>query len=622
MALTSLAFPSSLASSTKDIPKEYNDLHQSHSSRVLCNRASSQGRFSSADNQLCYCINRIHATSTEPEPKKSPFVGISSFQSRGSIIPNLLRSYSFDPDSSKHMNIVENDRNEVESSRESSEGEELKRTSWVDSLVELGRNNWKIIWQQKERKCRSYSFQKTNRSYDRDLFSRFLVGVPWSDTKLFSQLAFLCNLAYVVPEIKAMDLKRYYALQFVTSSLDKQAKADGIVSIKPKLDQDSTAVNSMASAAAYLHSVSKSQQEVAGENSCRNGGSSPQNHKSEIDASLTASTMTLMLAAGNEEMQGAAKEIQSLHSLPCEWFVCDDPTTYTRFFVIQGIESLASWQAYFLFEPTEFEGTSVLVHRGIYELAKEIYQQFEPKIIDHLARHGEQAKLQFTGHCLGGSLSVIVHLMLLTRKLVKPSTLLPVVTFGSPYVFCGGQKIFEQLGLDEYDHIRCVMLHRDIVPRSFSSNYPNHVAEVLKRLHVSFKSHPCLTKNKILYSPMGKLFIVQPDEKSSPPHPLLHSGSSLYALDSTQCGFSSSVLRAFLNSPHPLETLSDPTAYGSEGTILRDHDSSNYLKAVNGVLRLYKRKVVRKARKERNILWPLVILPSPKSLNPEDESNI
>lgn len=192
------------------------------------------------------------------------------------------------------------------------------------------------------------------------------------------------------------------------------------------------------------------------------------------------------------------------------------------FLDLQGIDSLASWQAYLLFEPTEFEvgidkykissqgkieyeklnpttilvqGTNVLVHRGIYELTKRIYQQFKPKIIDHLARHGEQAKLQFTGHCLGGSLSVLVHLMLLTRKLVKPSTLLPVVTFGSPYVFCGGQKIFEQLGLDECDHIHCVMLHRDIVPRSFSSNYPKHVAAILKRLHGSFESHPCLTKN-------------------------------------------------------------------------------------------------------------------------------
>lgn len=141
------------------------------------------------------------------------------------------------------------------------------------------------------------------------------------------------------------------------------------------------------------------------------------------------------------------------------------------------------------------QGTTVLVHRGIYELAKKLYEHFIPEIIDHLVRHGEQAKLQFTGHCLGGSLSVILQLMLLTRKVVSPSNLLPVVTFGSPYVFCGGQKIFEQLGLDECNHICSVMLHRDIVPRSFSSKISDHVTAILKSVHGPLESHPCLTKN-------------------------------------------------------------------------------------------------------------------------------
>ena len=39
-------------------------------------------------------------------------------------------------------------------------------------------------------------------TYDCDSFSNFLVQVPWSDTKLYSQLAFLCNMAYVIPQIK------------------------------------------------------------------------------------------------------------------------------------------------------------------------------------------------------------------------------------------------------------------------------------------------------------------------------------------------------------------------------------------------------------------------------------
>lgn len=115
-----------------------------------------------------------------------------------------------------------------------------------------------------------------------------------------------------------------------------------------------------------------------------------------------------------------------------------------------------------------------------------------------------------------------------------------------------------------------------------------------------------------MYSPLGKIFILQPDEKTSPPHPLLPPGSAFYALDSTRCGYSPSVLRTFLNQPHPIETLSDPTAYGSEGTILRDHDSSNYLKAVNGILRQHSKILVRRVREQRiNELWPLLTSPSP-----------
>lgn len=115
---------------------------------------------------------------------------------------------------------------------------------------------------------------------------------------------------------------------------------------------------------------------------------------------------------------------------------------------------------------------------------------------------------------------------------------------------------------------------------------------------------------KMLYTPLGQLYILQPDEKYSPPHPLLPPGSALYELDKSRSSCYAgiaSALRTFLNSPHPLETLSDPTAYGSEGTILRDHDSSNYLKAVNNVLREHTKSVVRRSRRERLYhMWPLL----------------
>lgn len=148
-----------------------------------------------------------------------------------------------------------------------------------------------------------------------------------------------------------------------------------------------------------------------------------------------------------------------------------------------------------------------------------------PEIMDHLNRHGERAKLQFTGHSLGGSLSLLVSLMLLNRGIVKPSTLRPVVTFGSPFVFCGGQKLLNYLGLDE-NHVHCVMMHRDIVPRAFSCSYPNHVALVLKRLSGTFRSHPCLNKNvSVIFGVDEKnpLFYFHTCKFSH--YPLLHRGA-------------------------------------------------------------------------------------------------
>ncbi|EHA8591535.1 hypothetical protein COCNU_scaffold069980G000010 [Cocos nucifera] len=124
---------------------------------------------------------------------------------------------------------------------------------------------------------------------------------------------------------------------------------------------------------------------------------------------------------------------------------------------------------------------------------------------------------------------------------------------------------------------------------------------------------------KVLYSPLGKTYILQPDDKSSPPHPLLPPGAALYILDGknaaewgkTKKATVAGALRAFLNSPHPLETLSDPAAYGSDGTILRDHDSSNYLKAMNGLVRQHTKSVVRRTRRQRFYqLWPLLTTPT------------
>lgn len=113
---------------------------------------------------------------------------------------------------------------------------------------------------------------------------------------------------------------------------------------------------------------------------------------------------------------------------------------------------------------------------------------------------------------------------------------------------------------------------------------------------------------------MGELLILQPDEKFSPNHPLLPSGSGLYFLSCPLLDTSDDEKQlqaaklVFLNSPHPLEILSDRCSYGSEGTIQRDHDMNSYLRCVRSVIR-QELNQIRKARREhrRKFWWPLML---------------
>ena len=192
--------------------------------------------------------------------------------------------------------------------------------------------------------------------------------------------------------------------------------------------------------------------------------------------------------------------------------------------------------------------------------------------------------------------------MLLARGVVTPDALRPVVTFGAPSVFCGGNQVLEALGVGEA-HVRSVAMHRDIVPRAFSCRYPGHAIALLKRLNGVLRTHPCLNTHKALYTPMGATYILQPDSGVSPRHPFLPEGAALFRLDSDDAArraLVASALRAFLNSPHPLETLSDLSAYGAGGAILRDHESCNYFRALSALARAPPRR-----RKQPEIVWQL-----------------
>lgn len=113
---------------------------------------------------------------------------------------------------------------------------------------------------------------------------------------------------------------------------------------------------------------------------------------------------------------------------------------------------------------------------------------------------------------------------------------------------------------------------------------------------------------------MGELLILQPDENFSPSHHLLPSGSGLYILSGSLSESSDTLKQiykaqmVFLNTPHPLEILSDRSAYGFGGTIQRDHDMNSYLKCVRTVIR-QELNQIRKARREQRqkVWWPLVL---------------
>ncbi|KAJ4957030.1 hypothetical protein NE237_013813 [Protea cynaroides] len=484
--------------------------------------------------------------------------------------------------------------------------------------------------------------------FDRDSFSSLLRRVPFAEAKLYAQMSYLGNLAYTIPQIKPGNLLKYHGLRFVTSSLEKKMQSKNgekdetptqiQETERPEKESDveeqmkkseqynisaSTAYQIAVSAASYLRSRTKNippfkSSKAATEDDSLGGGGDSYNIEltsSEV-ASFVATTnsVTAVVAAKEETKQAVARDLNSALSSPCEWFVCDDDRSGTRSFVIQGSESLASWQANLLFEPIQFEGLDVLVHRGIYEVAKGIYEHMLPEICAHLNSRGYSATFRFTGHSLGGSLALLINLMLLIRGEVPPSSLLPVITFGAPYIMCGGDQLLHKFGLPQ-SHVKAITMHRDIVPRTFSCNYPDHVAELLKAVNAKFRNHPCLKEQKLLYAPMGELLILQPEEKFAPHHHLLPSGSGLYLLKGPMPNSSDAekqlrvAQNVFLNSPHPLEILSDRSAYGSDGTIYRDHDMNSYVKSMRGVIRQELNRIRKAKREHRRQMWWHLVAP-------------
>lgn len=492
--------------------------------------------------------------------------------------------------------------------------------------------------------------------HTKESFSKFLQDASLYDMKVFAQLAFLCDMAYMIPDIQPAQLMKYHRLRLVTSSLDKKSEAESKAKedesskklstsidnggVKSNMEPSQFNLDSLSEPNPVQPSKSAHTNQVQTDLSChieewkayslpqiahREGKSISssvlelleENKAVKEDSLMAIAPVTATMLTEEETKLAAAKDLQSSRSCPCEWFVCDEPSTYTRIFIIQGSESLASWQANLFFEPINFEELDVFVHRGIYEAANAMYDQVLPEVLAHIATHGDLARARFTGHSLGGSLATLLALMFQIRGILSSTAILPVVTFGSPCIMCGGDYLLQKLKLPK-NHIQSLMMHRDVVPRAFACDYPDHVAEVLKRLNGRFRDHPCLNNQKLLYAPMGQIWILQPNENAAPPHPLLPDGHGLYVLRHPMNGDDvenaielRGAQRAFLNMPHPLDILGDPGAYGFDGAVSRDHDPQSYTKAIHVVLKHEVKRLRRVQREQRRQLWwPLVLAES------------
>ena len=214
------------SSATMDITTEKKVfLHSLFSNKGLCNHSPITRSHSS--NLLCCSSNNFRAASMQPKHKDMNSIVVFPLQLSVSILPNQLRSFFFGPEKKREMKMGQKGINFKENTVESTEEETIHRSNWVQKLRGI-----KTYWRGKGPKenmdldtvsehdnecdcdaedtvCVAGDEEGNGKEEDgeevtfyRDSFSKFLVPVPWSDTKLFSKLVFLCHMAYVIPQIK------------------------------------------------------------------------------------------------------------------------------------------------------------------------------------------------------------------------------------------------------------------------------------------------------------------------------------------------------------------------------------------------------------------------------------
>lgn len=286
------------------------------------------------------------------------------------------------------------------------------------------------------------------------------------------------------------------------------------------------------------------------------------------------------------------------------WIVQDDLFRKRRTIAIQGSYTLEHWKQNLRFQPKAFIDNCLetYVHHGCYESALRLFDTLHP-YVEEAKQLGLQ-RVDLTGHSIGGSIAILLKLMLHYWNVERPGQVY-AYAFGSPAVFSEQDQdawLLQRMHIPD-DSIQNIAMHKDIVPKAFSCDY-SIVRNVLTILPW-FALHPNLNRPHLphVYSFVGRMYILQPpirkqygkntskhgtrgtlqDNKEHWHSQLPYGEPGLYKLlhDPQDPQALPRFLERFMNDPHPLQVLF------SKNDVIKYHSIDHYALALKELARCH-----------------------------------
>lgn len=392
--------------------------------------------------------------------------------------------------------------------------------------------------------------------FDREALAPFLEPASEGEVRTMRQAAALCAATYELRRVVASPegLRRVYGVRLVAHSLERKHAAAAASAARRAAEaaelqareaelMDSRAFGYAnargaggARRGAEPHSLVSEAHKLSDEEATERATNASEPAEQEVGADDRLNgTLGRML----ERALRRAQE-EELSPQPVEWLCVKDARTNTHYFALQGSDNLGHWRTNLSFDPVPFEGfEDVSAHRGIYESSMQMYDILAPLVREHLSSPTQRAadgtplppRVGFTGHSLGGSLAFLVALIMHARgDIAAREQLAPLYMFGAPQSLCGAGALMGRSSSLPASLFRSVIMHKDIVPRALACYYPDAVAQLLTRANDTFGRHECLACQSMLFSPIGRTYLLQPPTKVAAEHALLPPGPGIYAL--------------------------------------------------------------------------------------------